>query len=490
MRVEVEYEKATEENNRHLHSSSGNEKKKGDNVLCELIDDDIEKAEGHYFVPIVGIEEETFEGIESGVSTFMAEGAVFLDGALQIASDASIEMGSIYNYTEESGENGKMRWRRLQSRHSRRLRPVGKKKILVVRADAYDQSTTPNMTQLSDDMFGTSGDGITLKAQYKKCSHGKLNFSPYDNDNGVVTVQLNEYVAGKDKFAVQDSMLNAATKVLGNLPDQADHIMLCLPKGTDERDWIAYAYVNHWLSVFNDDWCQQLSTQLHEIGHNLGLSHSGKGGDDYSDKSGMMGYSFKDDDGPLQCFNPAKSYMLGWYKKSVVEWNPLNNGTWFGIIVGVTDFDGTETVIVKVPRKENGKDLYIGYNRQKGFNQGVVDEGDNVVIVEQAEGYEVSNFLEGLHPGSSERKGSLSLFEVTSSASKRTIDNFENSGKNLIIDFMRYGDIESIDKAFVAIYFDDCTFPSCCTGSMCDKIPDVSLLVFLAATSLCCSYFA
>jgi hypothetical protein len=32
----------------------------------------------------------------------------------------------------------------------------------------------------------------------------------------------------------------------------------------------------------------KLSVQVHEVGHNLGLPHSGEGNNNYDDKSGMM----------------------------------------------------------------------------------------------------------------------------------------------------------------------------------------------------------
>jgi hypothetical protein len=51
---------------------------------------------------------------------------------------------------------------------------------------------------------------------------------------------------------------------------------------------IAYAYVNSWNSVYDDDWCMKVSAQVHEIGHNLGLSHSNEGGESYEDRSGMV----------------------------------------------------------------------------------------------------------------------------------------------------------------------------------------------------------
>lgn len=46
----------------------------------------------------------------------------------------------------------------------------------------------------------------------------------------------------------------------------------------------AYAYINHYLSVYNDRWCESVSGQMHEIGHNLGLAHSGEGSNNYADQ--------------------------------------------------------------------------------------------------------------------------------------------------------------------------------------------------------------
>jgi len=42
------------------------------------------------------------------------------------------------------------------------------------------------------------------------------------------------------------------------------------------------------LSVYNDEWCTYLSAQLHELGHNLNLGHSGEGSQAYDDQSGYM----------------------------------------------------------------------------------------------------------------------------------------------------------------------------------------------------------
>jgi len=456
LRVEVDYEETDWER-----------ENKSDEVRCELLVDDIAKADGHYIVPIIGLESGILDSIESGVSTLVADGAVFLDGALHIPQGAMIEFGSIDEYIDESNEADLARWRMLRSRQkNRRLGITGEKKVLVVRADASDASTTANEQELSNNIFGTNGDEVTLKSQYEACSYGKLTLKPYDGTSGVISVELEGGVTGLNKFSVEEAMVKAAGEYFDvdeeNLSERFDHVMLCLPPGTEvgeDKGWIAYAYVDSWLAVFNDDWCQQISTQVHEVGHNLGLAHSGKNGDDYSDKSGMMGFSFRGDNAPLQCFNPAKSYELGWYENSAIQWDPLVQGTWFGNIMGVADYDKNsheQTVVVRIVRKKNNKgDLFVGYNRQKGINSGVVENGDNVIIVEKAEGYSTSNFIEYLHP--------------RSSVSSKKFVNFEETGRNLVVDFSRYGN--SIDEAFVAIYFEDCPYPECCRGAMCTQAP-------------------
>jgi len=444
--VQVEADHGTEEE----EVTFGYHNRDRDEIRCELIDDDIAKSGGRYHVSIVGLESGSLDGIESGVSTLAADGAVFLDGALRIPADAAIEVGSIDDIVDEAG----LRWRRLRSRQkNRKLAVTGSKKVLVVRANAKDHSTTADMATLSNNIFGTAGDTATLVSQYDACSYGQLTIEPYEQNGGVIEVNINSEIEGVNKFRVEDLMTAAAAKVVGGLW-QFDNVMLCLPPGTG--NWIAYAYVGSWLSVFNDDWCQQLSTQVHEVGHNFGLAHSGKNGDDYGDKSGMMGYSFKSGDTPLQCFNPSKSYKLGWYQNSVVDWDPLTQGTWFGTIEGVADYkenSTTQTIVIRIIRETNRKDLFVGYNRRKGINIGVVEHGDEVVIIEDQDSYDVSNFVAGLHPNSE------------TSMQRRTFYDFESSNRNLVVDFSSYGDSE--DEAFVAIYFEDCPYPVCCEGLMC-----------------------
>jgi hypothetical protein len=149
---------------------------------------------------------------------------------------------------------------------------TGTKSVLVIRAIAADQSTTASESTLSDDIFGTFGDPVNLRSQYSQCSDGKLQFQPLTTNSlvgsdGVYTVTLpSTFVTGASDGTIRDAMLIKAIVDLGEyLNIIADYVMLCLPPGTT-GDWLAYAYINHWLSVYNDVWCQYPSGQLHEIG--------------------------------------------------------------------------------------------------------------------------------------------------------------------------------------------------------------------------------
>ena len=207
-----------------------------------------------------------------------------------------------------------------------------------------------------------------------------------------------------------------------------------------------------------------------EIGHNLGLAHSGKDGVSYGDKSGMMGFSYNRDNGPMQCFNPAKTYQLGWFDEKTVEVDP-NAGTWAGTIIGSTDYSNDivrsdANVIVKIITGQTN-DLYVGYNRKKGMNSGVLLGGDRVTIVEQGEGYSQSDFLATLSEGTS-----------------KTFYNYDGTNRNLIVEFVKRQ--SRFDEVLIAIYFDTCVLPSCCQGPMCAQLinpPDLSVPVSVSLLS-------
>jgi hypothetical protein len=42
--------------------------------------------------------------------------------------------------------------------------------------------------------------------------------------------------------------------------------------------------MNSWMSVYKNDWCNYVSAQLHEVGHNLNLGHASEGSAEYGDQ--------------------------------------------------------------------------------------------------------------------------------------------------------------------------------------------------------------
>lgn len=147
---------------------------------------------------------------------------------------------------------------------------TGTKAMLAIRVIAADATTSSSLAVIGDNWFGTSGDTVNLKSQYSACSYGALECNPASKTtstgvavtNGVHELTISNSVTGVDKGVVEDAVVAAGNSDLGNMRNQFDHVMLCLPPGT-LGNWIGYAYVNHYLSVYNDDWCNNVSIQMH-----------------------------------------------------------------------------------------------------------------------------------------------------------------------------------------------------------------------------------
>jgi hypothetical protein len=156
----------------------------------------------------------------------------------------------------------------------RHLQAAVVKKVLVLRIVASDKQTTATEAELANKIFGASGDVLNLKSLYNQCSNGQLQFEPQTNNNligtdGVYTVSLpTTVVTNAADSTIRDAAVAKASQDFGGvaLNTIANHVIVCIPPGTAGGGWLAYAYVNHWLSVFNDDWCKAPSAQMHELG--------------------------------------------------------------------------------------------------------------------------------------------------------------------------------------------------------------------------------
>jgi len=253
---------------RHLEGDLDEE-----NVVCQL-----DEVNNQRIVSIGGFSKKELKDkiksgeIISGKTTMFNDGAEVIDDEIMVDPDKT-----------------KFEKKDKPDKIARNLAGIsGTRTVLVVRVIAPDASTTQSKATLSDEIFGTSGDVFNLKAGYKQCSANQLFFEPTSDarvtdlvnrpsERGVYEVTISTAVTGVADGTIRDAVTNALAAQLGSLWSTAfTHTMLCLPPGTS-GGWIAYAYVNWYLSVYNNVWCSYPSGNMHEIGHNLGLAHSNEG---------------------------------------------------------------------------------------------------------------------------------------------------------------------------------------------------------------------
>mmetsp|Transcript_17060 Transcript_17060/g.25378 ORF Transcript_17060/g.25378 Transcript_17060/m.25378 type:complete len:617 (-) Transcript_17060:192-2042(-) len=332
--------------------------------------------------------------LKSGKSTLKKNGAYFdEDGNLVLPNLDNLEIGESNENTDE---------RRLAT-------VVGDKEMLAIRVVAPDATTTSSESEISDSWFGTHGDPVNLKSQYAACSYGQLRCEGAGKttstgvtvSDGVYTIEISNNVSGVNRDIVRGWVVMEGDAILGSMKSQFDHVMLCFPPGT-RGDWIAYAYTNWYLSIYNDEWCNYVSGQMHEIGHNLNLAHSGEGTLAYGDQTGMMGYSYSSDDGPEMCFNAPKNWQLGWYN----DGQKVVTSGWSGNLYGIADYgtiDSGSVVIAQIPASVNGgtDDWYVSFNRKAGINAGTVEGGNQVLVHKRASGtgYAESTLMAKLSAG-------------------------------------------------------------------------------------------
>jgi len=380
---------------------------------------------------------------------------------LHFSKDEGFDIEMMDEFTDS--RHHKNRKARRQ-RHRRDLtQSLGVLNTLVVRV-VDDTSSGPfgDAARLENDIFT---DDHCLKSQYDECSHGNIEIQQAtevsstvngDTFNGIIDIPIDSVASGtfyktveKEAYAATASYLvteaNDGT-TLNDAFEPYDLVMFCQPPGTVSQagnGWVAYAYVNGFTSFYSDAWCGYVSAQMHEIGHNLGLGHSGFGAKAYGDKSGVMGFSSATDDGPGKCFNAAKSYQLNWYPDQVGSVNPLelpNNGSQEFVLNGVADYQKNTNALVSLRLEYEGniyegKDWYIGYSRKNGITNGAIDEADKVHLIEKTN-LNGANGFNGYGP--SMRIATLAATEsftwmIGDAEVTLRVDNFTNNNRDAII---------------------------------------------------------
>ena len=200
--------------------------------------------------------------------------------------------------------------------------------------------------------------------------------------------------------------------------------MYVLPSKVNFQGGAAYAYQNGPLSVISSQFVSTQYVLVHEIGHNFGHHHSGRGNFAYGDESGMMGLQVYENDAPRACFSAAKSWWFGWYSDRHVEITPAS-GSMVLNMLSINDYlndevtsDDQYTVARIVGTYE--VDLFVMYNRAEGINSQVRGHRDQVTVVKQNGRYEQSWLEVGLSIGND-------------APSRWTESNWNGSGHDLVI---------------------------------------------------------
>jgi hypothetical protein len=180
-----------------------------------------------------------------------------------------------------------------------KLKREGNSTVLIVRVTTLDAEVLASPAELSSHIFGI-GQGapaVNLVSQYLACSFGKLRFVPAEGPeivDGVGEIFLSQNIVGMNPFYLENTMKNHAEAKFGTIQGNYDHVVFVLPWGTvhphplSQENWYAYANVNDWRSIFNDNFALSFSGLFHEIGHNLKLFHSAEGSLTYGDTSGKL----------------------------------------------------------------------------------------------------------------------------------------------------------------------------------------------------------
>jgi len=219
---------------------------------CELQGADA-KESGHFFVKLDGLDEKSFSDIRSGDYTLDTNGGeITTDGTLKLPAEGSMTLSKMSGRRGPADIARAHQGTNIEGDERRELqgirsRAINYRRVLAVRVRASDSITTASEAVLSDKIFGTSGDRSNLKERFATCSYGETQIIPYSGrtatgvtvSNGVYTVTISNRASRVDEGIIRDAALAALTQSLGDIASQFDHVMLCLPPGTNEG-WIGY----------------------------------------------------------------------------------------------------------------------------------------------------------------------------------------------------------------------------------------------------------
>eukprot|EP00977_Amphora_coffeiformis_P018828 scaffold6750_cov160-Amphora_coffeaeformis.AAC.12 len=272
---------------------------------------------------------------------------------------------------------------------------------------------------------------VGLKHQIENCSNGAIKIVPA----GVFEVTVPGVTSD---FSSPAEIRNVALELLAkqlnvdSASNLFDHVVVILPPN-DFSGFVGNAGVNHWVSTLNNVWSLDVMVYMHEIGHNLGLSHAvlTDNSADYSSYMSATGWA-PNLDGPLKCFNAASNKLLGWYdtRKEQIHLS-TSNPVQMVRLAAFSEADLTDYPILL----EVGE-YALQYNYASRFNSGTEILRNKVTVAHSIPGKTIVE-KEGLSPNGH-------VF---------TVENFEESGQVLRIEACEqiYGNSKTANAMTVGV---------------------------------------
>lgn len=155
--------------------------------------------------------------------------------------------------------------------------------VMIVRVTSADGfAPSASLQELRQQVFGRA---VSMASQYKACSFGKLQFREARSLDIRLPRSRSFYTSPSDLAAAAETTVKTLLNV-DSITDVADKVIFCQPP--DNLPWTSVAVQNHWRINMKDGFCTSLSGLTHEMGHSIGMLHSGIGSQQYGDASGFM----------------------------------------------------------------------------------------------------------------------------------------------------------------------------------------------------------
>jgi hypothetical protein len=236
---------------------------------------------------------------------------------------------------------------------------------------------------------------IQQKEVYRGCSNGRVNLVPSPSyPNGIYEVNAPWNICSKHWL---DAWNDLGINVYGL--SNVDYVMVVMPDCLDWDNAAGWGQTPGRVTWYPSQYASLPVTQVHELGHNFGHRHSGKGGISYADDTGYMGNTaLWTDAGSKMCFNPAKTWWFGWFSdhhKTVRVSSSSQTGT---LIAASHEYAvGSSDIVIRIIAEGTGnKDLYVMYNGASGANSGVIGSRNQILITEQRSQSDESSWVAGL----------------------------------------------------------------------------------------------